>query len=260
MNINVNFFTKGKSESKNEDSFKYRDNSFVLSDGASDKSGVTFDGKTGGEILSHFLAEKTLNTNLNGLELVEYLTKEIQNLYHEINVEALSERNQRFGATLVCFRIENGRAIFTLVGDSVLRINGSDIYTHPMLIDEINTELRQSYIQKTGDIDGAYDFIFPMLRGQIAYQNDSESPLGYGSLDGTNIPEKFIKTFELPISELHTVELVSDGYMKLPEEVSIDAYEKIFREIDEIDPYKYKEYPALKFKDDRTVAIVSINQ
>lgn len=260
MHVQVEQFTQGKDEHKNEDTFSFNETSFILSDGATDKSGNVYDGKTGGEILSHFLAQEALNVDKNGVELIRYLTEKIQYLYAKINPDALTDAKKRFNATFICVRITGEHIIITLVGDSICRINGEKIFSSPSLIDEINSATRKHYIETTGDIDGAGDFIFPMLRSQINYQISAESPVGYGTLDGTHVPEKYIHIIKLPLHSVRTIELVSDGYMELPNEVNIEAYEKLYQYINEVDPYKYKDYPAVKCNDDRTVAILQFDK
>jgi len=52
------------------------------------------------------------------------------------------------------------------------------------------------------------------------------------------------------------MELFSDGYFDIPQEVSIEAWEKSFEKVEKEDPDKYKKYKSTKSKDDRTIAII----
>lgn len=259
MNIKakVEFFTKGRHESKNEDIFNYTENTFVLSDGATDKSGNLFDGKSGGEIISKLLVEESLKCNLNGKELIEYLTKKVKELYEKINPGAINDGSMRFSATLICSRIDGNKLKITQIGDSNFRINGKDLYTNDKIIDKINAEARSAYIKNTKDVSGSREYILPLLKEQYKYQNNPDSILGYGFIDGTLIPNKFIKYFEFDLNEIDTLEIISDGYFSIPQKVSIEAYEKEYQNVEEEDPDKYKKYLSTKSSDDRTIAIIN---
>jgi serine/threonine protein phosphatase PrpC len=253
--MKIEVFTEGKNTSKNEDSHKYNETCVVLADGSTDKFGVFFENKSGGEIVSQLVCEKAIETDKNGLELVSYLTEQIESLYREINPEAITDKDRRFSTTFICARVVGEKLIVTQVGDSYFRVNEKETYRGDTLIDELNSKLRSLYIEKTGDITGGRDYILPLLKNQNEYQNNSESPLGYGALDGTLVPEKFVHVFEFDLRDLHTVELVSDGYFSIPPEAKIEAYEAEYHRIELLDPDKCKTFLSTKSKDDRTVVI-----
>ena len=254
--MKVEIFTQGKNDPKNEDKFGYSETSFVVSDGATDKTGLSFNGKTGGEIIAQLIVDETINTNLSGKDLVEYLTKKVVNLYNEINPEAIMDSKKRFAATVVCVRIENEKVLVTQVGDTSFRINGSDLYANNKVIDDINAKARSEYIKETGDILGGREHIMENLKKQYMYQNNMNSEFGYGCIDGLEVPEKFVNFFEFSLSDVKTIELISDGYFSIPDEVSIDAYEEEYKKVEEEDPDKYIKYLSTKSKDDRTIVII----
>ncbi len=86
--------------------------------------------------------------------------------------------------------------------------------------------------------------------------NDPIHPIGHGELTGGLVPKKYIHTEEFDLSEIGTLELFTDGYFKVPDEVSIDAWERSYQEVEREDPHKYKQYKSTKSKDDRTIMIV----
>lgn len=83
--------------------------------------------------------------------------------------------------------------------------------------------------------------------------------MGYGVLDGSPVPEKFVRKFKFSLTHTHTIELVSDGYFSVfPAEATIDACEKLHDHIEEVDPHKIGEFASTKTTDDRTVIIIEL--
>ncbi|MDN5819781.1 MAG: hypothetical protein L0H38_03445 [bacterium] len=252
-------FSEGKNPPKNEDSVGSNETTLVLSDGATDVTGQKFDGKTGGEITSKLVVETCLSSDLNGVELVSEITRRLGELYEQINPRAIDDSKYRFASSLICVRIVGDELLITQVGDSLLRINCSDVYENNKLIDHLTANARKEYIAVTQDVAGSRDFILPLLQAQHTYQNNSDYALSYGVIDGTPIPEQFIKTYTIPTDDTSTVELVSDGYYgEFPDVAEIDAYEELYRHIEAVDPDKCDKFPAVKTSDDRTVMISKI--
>lgn len=252
-------FTEGKNPPKNEDAVGYNKTTLVLSDGATDKSGQDFGGKTGGEIAARFVVDVCLSSEANGLELIEEINLRFKELYEKINPKALDNSAFRFAATLVNARLTGGELIVTQVGDSAFRLNGTDVYTNNKVVDDLTANARKEYITATGDIAGSREFIMPLLKAQHAYQNNPEHPLGYGMVDGTTIPEQFVKVYTFPIDSVHTIEIASDGYYgTFPNSPDISTYEDLHRHIEVVDPSKCGDFPSTKLSDDRTVLIAKL--
>ena len=252
-------FTEGKNPPKNEDSVGFNETTLVLSDGATDVMGQSFDGKTGGEITSELVVKVCLSSSSNGTELVKEVTESLSELYSTVNPQALNDARYRFASSLLCVRVVEDEIIVTQVGDSLLRINCKDVYENGKLIDQIHANIRKDYIAATGDVEGSRDFILPLLQNQSKYQNNTDFALSYGVIDGTEVPEKFIKTYTLPVAALNTIELVSDGYYgAFPDTAEIEAYEKLYDHIEAVDPDKCNEFASVKTKDDRTAMIARV--
>ncbi len=256
MDIQITTFSQGKNDVRNEDKFGYSKRSFVLSDGATDKTGLEINGKSGGELLAKLIVDESLNTDLNGKELVMYLTGKAVETYKKLIPEAILDGSKRPSATLVCARVTNNKVYITQVGDTSFRVNGKDLYTNNKTVDELNAKKRSDYIKKTGNVGGGRDHIMPNLKNQYIHQNNLESDLGYGCIDGTAVPDKFIKIFEFPLVNIETVELISDGYFSIPEEITVEAYEEEYKKVEQQDPDKYLKYLSTKSSDDRTVVII----
>lgn len=253
-------FSKGKNN-KNEDYFGYNEECFVVADGATDKSGRKYEDKTGGEIISRLVVNETLSCNLNGAELIDYLNKKVSQIYRKLGISNdIVDPKYRFSCCCVVARIVKDKLIITSISDTAFRINGEDVYKETKQVDIDNAEKRAEYIEKTGDISGSRKYIMPLLLKQFEYQNNINHPLGYGVIDGTSTPAKFVKTFEYPKNEIKMIELFSDGYFLAPSSVSIENWEESFKKVEEEDPDKFKQYKSTKSKDDRTVIIIKFEE
>jgi hypothetical protein len=97
-----------------------------------------------------------------------------------------------------------------------------------------------------------------IVNAQSGYQNDASTVLGYACLDGFAVPENLTRIEHLPRSEVHTVEIFSDGYFKPGEAFGVAAWEKAFAEVEQEDPAKVVLYSSPKgsigstWADDRT--------
>lgn len=260
MKIKVDFFTESKPGRRNEDFYGYNDNSFVVADGATDKSGKTYDGKTGGEIVAHLVVDRCLASEHNGIELVNYLNDEVKKLYSELGItNATKEGKNRFTCSFVSVRIVGDKIVATYLGDSGFRINGKQLYQEIKQIDIDNAEERARFIQKTGDIEGSRNHLMPFLIKQFDYQNNPDHKLGYGAIDGTTTPEKFVKLFEYDKDKVKTIELFTDGYFDFPQKPTIGGWEEMNLKVKKEDPYNYLKYKSTKADDDRTVLIINFS-
>lgn len=258
--MKVHVFSGGKNIERNEDFFGYNDTTFVVADGATDKSGNTYDGKTGGEIAARLVVETCLASKLNGEELVELFNEKIATVYHDLGItNVVCDPKFRFGCCFVVARIVDDQLIITSLGDVGFRINGEKNHREIKQVDIDNAQERSNYIVQTGDIEGARDHIVPFLLKQFWYQNNGEDDLGYGCVDGTITPAKFIHTFKYTLNEIQTLEIFSDGYFVIPTEPSVEDWERTHQSVERKDPDKWKEYKSTKSKDDRTVMIVDFN-
>lgn len=101
------------------------------------------------------------------------------------------------------------------------------------------------------------------ILGLGKYRNSS-GPLGFASLDGSEVPLSHVQDLTLTAAEVTAIELFSDGYFKPPASgaPSVRAWERHFKHVEATDPYKIGPYRSTKgssvnkFTDDRTVVIV----
>jgi len=240
----------------NEDAFVTTPSAIVVADGATAKS---IDASApppvpAGEV-ARLVAETAAASQLNGAELVAELNEAVARL-------ARARPSQPSSCTLACVRLVDASLIITIVGDTSVRINGPSgtTYGERMIIDDLTSAARAHYIELTGDIDGSRDFILPLLSRQSTYRNNDGHPLGYGIIDGTETPARFVRTITLPLgsTEPCSVEVFTDGYAKLPDGATVADWERAFTEMVSDDPDRCRSFPSTKSKDDRTVVTARV--
>jgi hypothetical protein len=173
---------------------------------------------------------------------------------------------------MVAARAVGDRLVVTQVGDSFFRINGT-VYENNKAVDTIRASERIKKIQELArlrpdgvptkvDIAAGREAIQDELNKQHLLQNNIDDPLGYGVLDGTTVPDRFVKVYEFELDAVSSLELVSDGYYgAFPDDATVPAWEAVHRRQLETDPYNIGEFPSTKGSsngrpgDDRAVII-----
>jgi len=252
--MKVTTFSKGKNPPKNEDTSAYNETNFVVCDGSTGKKSGLYKGKTGGEIASRLIAEAALQSDLNGIALVDHLTSLLRT--EQIALEKLGYKME-IETTLVCARIVGAELIVTQVADTAFRVNESKTYENPAIIDTLMSGTRARYIDLTHDIEGSREYIMPLLLNEGFYRNNADSPAGYGVLDGSSVPTKFVKLYKFNVADIQTLDIYTDGYFAIPQRATIEAYEGLHAKVQQEDPHKCLAYPSTKSNDDRTVMIVN---
>lgn len=258
--VRIDTFSKGKNEGRNEDYCGYNDSTFIVADGATDKSRRLYENKTGGELISHLVVEACLSTDANGVDLVDLLNKKVAEFYKKLGIEDLiQDPKNRFGCGFILVRLVKNKLVITYSGDLGFRVNRVEVYQEVKQVDIDNANERSKYILQTGDLQGSRAHIMPLLLKQFDYQNNSSHKLGYGVIDGTTTPAKFVKQFDWKKENVRTLELFTDGYFAIPKGTTIEDWEKLHEQIEKEDPYKFKKYKSTKSKDDRTIMVINFN-
>lgn len=108
----------------------------------------------------------------------------------------------------------------------------------------------------------ARKFVMGGIRTQQGYANRADHILGFASLNGNNLIMDGIADFTLPKSEVHSLEIFSDGYLTLPQGVRVSDWEEEFARVEALDFHKITAHPAVKgsttaeFCDDRTIVSI----
>lgn len=209
--------SKTADESLNEDVLLDTPDWLVVCDGATDKTGKTFDGKTGGYVTAHLTA-KTIAQQKPGTPLSKLINAINEN--YALTFPDLPSID-RPSCTFVA--LDKHAAIVHRVGD-VSWSDGNTVHEGYMVIDEIHVNMRAAYLEMLL-LDGAspHDFnehdpgreiILPGLRRQGAFRNTTSSEFSYAAIDGRPIPERFMESWELDDS-VQEIIIATDGYPEL---------------------------------------------
>lgn len=99
------------------------------------------------------------------------------------------------------------------------------------------------------------------IRSQFLLANRTDLPMGFSTLNGDKTSLADIIDLTLPLSELSSIELFTDGYFLTPETVSIAAWEEAFAQSEAEDFCKLHRFANVKgstrreFADDRSVIV-----
>ena len=183
-------------------------------DGATSKSGRRRAGPADGALVARIIGDTLhdLEAGLSGPALVAALTD---------RVRAAPGSTARTGAA--CAILSLGARTVTRVGDITVQVNSrSDMPAKR--IDTIVAAARAAYtsallegkewtVATVAAGDPGRRLMLPLLQRQRAFQNNAESPYGYGSIDGTPVPDGFID--QIPVSPGDLLVMATDGYPEL---------------------------------------------
>jgi hypothetical protein len=107
------------------------------------------------------------------------------------------------------------------VGDVSFQIDGKQ-FRGSKLIDVVTAGARAAIdrlqvlqgvtVEELRHSDAGRKAVLPLIQGQYHFRNlGSDSDFGYGSIDGSNVPDRFIDVFDVPDGK-HEVVFTSDGY------------------------------------------------
>lgn len=220
----VETFVRAKSgdERTCEDRITATDAFVFVFDGATDKSGASFDGLPGGRFAVETLerAVKVLPPNITAMDCVEYLTAELDRAVHR------SQAPQGLPAdwpSAVFVAYSHARREIWRVGDCIWATDKARSVPHKEL-DHHASRLRAALLRaliEQGDTvehlrqtDPGRAMILPLLREQFQYRNATwDKQFGYGAVDGTPVPAAYVETVDAGGCEC--VLLASDGYPRV---------------------------------------------
>lgn len=192
----------------------------AIFDGASGSGGQACRG--GGRIAAQTAAAalRNLPAESEGRFAIDYISERLA---------LLNSRNQKRLLPAGCDRPRTCAVIFSSqrreiwrVGDSAFAID-ADVYTRRTDIDAAVYGARAAYLyamlaaghelDRLRAIDPSKPIISSILRIQPALVN-VESPFGYGALDGSRVPARYVEVYPLPVN-VKTITFASDGYPEL---------------------------------------------
>jgi len=280
-NLKVCILSVGKRKndaSKNEDGWVAIENTFGVIDGSAPRVDLKFEGKSSARFATDALRNVLLTTSpsVNGKELVLAMTAFLNEEINRIGYKDLIQQNREASpaALFTVARIVENQIIITAIGDISCRINSKVIHKDNFKSEDLMMKKRilamkkaknkNPFIQDEELIRIGKQAITEDLKLQVInYFNNPNSDLGFGIIDGKEVPEKFIKKYIYDLRRIKTLDLFSDGYHLLPHSSNINLWEEKFFEGEKEDLLRWKKYPSVKtssisqFSDDRTILIAN---
>ena len=248
---------KGAGEKNNavcEDGLFFNDHYLAVFDGATDKSGKSYDGKKGGRVSRDIIQGvfQELPPNTDKAEILKRINDKYQEFYKaNADIDFAKEPLFRPTATLIWYNLDTNELV--AIGDSKARIDGTNYNDEAKLVDILNSDLRVKVIKTLGLTDdqvraddvGRF-YILPLLQRQAEFQNNPQAPeaFQFWAIDGFPIPPEKLRVWKFEKAP-QTIELSSDGYETYPPEATIDSYEKTLKEELASDPMRIT-HPSTK--------------
>lgn len=283
-----------------------------LFDGATSPQGKNKSGSSSGRLASQSAALAVAQ-----LALEEALTDLPPSAIFAPISARIGEASRRHGMegkpsttmALAVFGPEEVRLI--LVGDSAIRVNGSQLIQKKKPIDDVSTQSRlavhailsrrhedtdkvehlsrfvafEGYAEAlaqgilTGpevaqiredmvvrfadrsDPETVQGFLDLGIRSQFRLANRRDHPLGYSTLNSDETSLTDIIDIRLPLSNLNSIELFTDGYFQIPDAIGIADWENAFALSEAEDFHKTRRFANVKgstsreFADDRSIIV-----
>lgn len=243
---------KGKGEESNricEDGLFFNDHYLAVFDGATDKSGKSYEGRKGGRVSRDIIQSvfQELPPKASKEEVLKRINDKYQAFYAaNPDIDFGKEALFRPTATLIWYNLDTNELVG--IGDSKARIDGVNYNDEGKLVDTLNSALRVQVIQTLGlseaqirDNDLGRFYILPLLQRQSEFQNNPKAPeaFQYWAIDGFPIPADKLRVWQFA-QPPRLIELSSDGYEIYPENATIDGYEKSLQSLLATDPMRIK--------------------
>lgn len=257
-----------------EDTYLFNEHYVAVIDGATNVSDQLFMGKTPGQHAAHLIKETILS--LTGNEDIEEIITEINKsyatFYKEMGIkEAVNHKPyMRPSASMVLYSKYHHKV--WLIGDCQFFYNDT-LYQNFKHVDQVFGEVRRIIMkgellkgQTVDDLlehDIGFETIKPLIEKQYNFQNgDPDCSISYAVINGFEIPDALIKTFELP-GNVIDISFASDGYPVIFE--TLEKTESYLKDMLLLDPLCIQENMSTKGRvkehvsnDDRTYVKVKL--
>ncbi len=290
---------------------------YAVFDGATDTVGAMVHGETPGRFAASRAAlamiECATGPQRGQLTASQWLTAMNRSIAD--GLKEAGAQSIRAGTTAAVVVDAGDTFRFLIVGDSAIRINGTELFRltkdidllyaagrialfHHLLNDgmrgdSVETVARQLIFKGLGQtgqtflsprdvarvvetareqclhrlMPDALDLVEPSLLagiagGQYRFCNLTGHSLGYAVINGGHTQGPDVQVFHLPKSDVHSIELFTDGYMSCPTGTRVRDWEDEFFRVESEDFSKLHAHPGVKgsssqfFSDDRTVLII----
>lgn len=214
----------------------------VVCDGATDKSGLRFDGKTGGRVVAELVCEvvSAAYAGTSGAELVARIN---------------AGYSRRLGTALAGHGLQDGPAGSFCAVDKVtrrvIRVGDCSWRTATRFefgskhVDDVAADARAALLTtllSTGTTveeliaaDPGRQMLMPLLKAQALFGNSDDLEFGFGVINGLPVPARFIEEWDLADDE-HELVIGTDGYSDLF--MSLEQTEKYLHDSLATDPLR----------------------
>lgn len=214
-----------KDEAHNEDGWIATPDYVAVIDGSTSKGTFDYGDKRSGRLAMEIIREaiKGLRPNCTIRDAANELSAKIDAFYlsHDIVKEVQEHPENRLTASVVIYSV-NRQEVWQ-IGDCPCMIDNA-VYENPKYWEQPIAQARALFLEKelsegkrVQDLqkqDTGREYILPLLRYAIAYQNNESEPLyGYGVIDGFPIANRFLRKFQA--AGARQIILSSDGYLHL---------------------------------------------
>jgi hypothetical protein len=214
--------SKHRGSSLCEDFIFANDHFLAVFDGATDKTEARYDGMPGGKFAVETLARRLddVALDISAGDCIRVLSEELRRMVVEDGPEAAPSDHP--SASVVIY--SEARSEIWRVGDCSWAASGSaHIGRKPIdvIVALARAALLQALLEAGHSVeelrasDRGREMVLPLLKEQYRFRNLKEPTcdLGFGAIDGQEVPERFIET--TPIKPGEEVVLATDGYPRL---------------------------------------------
>jgi hypothetical protein len=246
MHIIEKFVTAKGTSQECEDMVVVNQHFLGIIDGATDKTGLLYNGKTGGR----WLAE-TLQNKITELPAEYSFAQALEQLSQWVSHALLTTSSRQAPPSASLILYSRARREVWRLGSIHLLIDGiSSPYHHPL--EEISAQARAAYLQLLLESgvskeellvnDHGRTLILPILKEEYRLANHPQHHLGYGVFNGKSIPLHFQEVYTVPFAT--EVVFASDGYLTAADD--LQTAELQLQQSLTSDPLRIKEFPATK--------------
>ena len=240
-----------------EDSLLINEHFIVVIDGATSHTTRRWNEETGGKVAVKIIGQafNEMPPDYTARQGANLMTSMIKDVYARFDIIETVKRDpsQRIAASFAAISLV--RQEVWLIGDCQCLL-GSQYVSNQRMVDQISSNaralllevemLKGMTIEQLRQNEKGREFIMPLLKGHIMFQNNPSVPkYWYSAVDGFAIPDAGIIIKTIPDDVGHIV-LASDGYPVLKD--NLKETENILQDILLKDPLMFREYKSTKGK------------
>jgi len=240
-----------------EDSIHISDYFIAVIDGATSHTTRRWDKETGGKVAAKTIGQafSEMSPDYTARQAADLITSMINDFYARFNIIETVKRDpsQRISASFTAVSLF--RQEVWLIGDCQF-VLGNQHISNKRIVDKILSNVRALFleiemlkgmtIEQLRQNEKGREFIMPLLKGHIMFQNNPSAPeYWYSAVDGFTIPDAGIIVKTIP-DDVGNIVLASDGYPVLKD--NLKETENILQGILLKDPLMFREYKSTKGK------------